>query len=143
MQKALAIIASNAPSELEYTLARDGFDVLRIPSSPLLDTPVQTHTDMLMFPIGNTIFCHESFAKDNETFLSKLRTHGYNVRAIGGEYRKEYPHDVRFNAAVVGKRLFIGSRTNADEICSYASEHGSFPLTLRCFHTPDAFLSGA
>ena len=116
MQKTLAIIASNAPAELENILVCDGFDVLRIPSSPLLDTPVQTHADMLIFPIGDTVFCHESFAKENTEFLSKISALGYNIRAIGGEYRKDYPHDVRFNAALVGKRLFIGSRAKADEI---------------------------
>ena len=124
MSKALAIIASNAPSELEYVLEKDGFEVLRIPPSPFLDTPVQTHADMLIFPIADTVFCHESFAKENADIISKFSEYGYKTRAIGGEYRKEYPHDVRFNAALVGKHLFIGARTDANEICEYAQNNG-------------------
>lgn len=124
MQKTLAIIANNSEEELEYILERDGFEILRIPPSPLLAPPVQTHADMLIFPIGDTVFCHESFAQENKEFFSKLEALGYNVRAIGGEYREEYPHDVRFNAATVGKRIFIGSRTDAEDIREYAREHG-------------------
>ena len=124
MQKTLAIISNNSPKELQYILEKNGFEVLRIPSSPRLAPPVRSHSDMLIFPIGDTVFCHESFAKENEVFLSRLRAHGYDIRAIGGEYSEDYPHDVRFNAALVGKSIFIGSRTEADEICAYAREHG-------------------
>jgi hypothetical protein len=135
MQKALAIIASNAPTELEYTLTRDGFDVLSIPPSPRLAPPVRSHSDMLIFPIGDTIFCHKSFAKENEVFLSHLRARGYNIRGIGGEYREDYPHDVRFNAAIIGKRIFIGFRTEADEICAYAIENGFEIIRVRQGYT--------
>ncbi len=123
-QKNLSIIANDSPYELEDILVRDGFEVLRIPPSPRLATPVSVHSDMLIFPIGDTVFCHESFAKENEAFLSLIRDRGYNIHAIGGEYREDYPFDVRFNAALVGKKIFLGSRTDANDICAYASEHG-------------------
>lgn len=124
MQKTLAIIAHNSKSALEEILKRDGFDVLRIPHSPLLAPPVRAHADMLVFPIGDTVFCHESYAKDNANILFRFAELGYKIRPICSEYGADYPNDVLFNAVLIGKRIFLGSRTSADDICEYACERG-------------------
>ena len=68
MKKTLAIISIDSPSDIKEALLRDGFDVLLLPPSPHLQTPVRSHADMLIFPIGDTVFCHESYASENQKY---------------------------------------------------------------------------
>ena len=120
MNDMIAVIAENTSKNFEELLRNDGFETIRIPRSPLLAPPVCTHVDMLILPIKNNIFCHELYAKEANEFLSVLEDLGYKITTVGGKYCAEYPHDVRFNAAVVGSNIFIGNRTDAKDICDYA-----------------------
>ncbi len=116
----IALIASNAPSSIENLLKNNGFEVLRMPECKRLAPPVRTHTDMFLFQLDGTVFCHESYAKENEPIFDKIKSFGYKVITLGGEYSADYPHDVRFNIARVGRNIIIGKRTRACEICEYA-----------------------
>ena len=120
----LALISESAPEYINKRLKNDGFEVLRLPSSPRLALSVRTHTDMLVFPINDTVFCHESYASANTRELDVIRGFGYSVRAIGGEYESEYPRDVRFNIARVGRNIMVGKRTQSAEIGEYALKNG-------------------
>lgn len=124
MQKALALISSESPKKLDEILLGAGFEIMRLPPSPCLQRPVRSHTDMLVFHICDTVFCHESYLNDNKEIFSRISEYGYKTEAVKGEYREDYPQDVRFNLARIGKKLFLGSKTDADEICEYAKQNG-------------------
>ena len=123
-KNALALISESAPEYIKKTLKDDGFDILELPPSDRLDVPVRAHTDMLVFAINDTVFCHESYAAQNESIFESIKNFGYKVITIGGEYEAEYPKDVRLNIACVGRNIIVGKRTKASEICRYARELG-------------------
>ncbi|MBE6590035.1 MAG: hypothetical protein E7643_07630 [Ruminococcaceae bacterium] len=112
-----AIISHTAPKEAEETLRRLGYDVLRIPPHPALPSPVASHPDMLLFFASDAIFCTQSYAKLAQAELSLIceRTRR-PLCTVNGELGATYPHDVLFNAARVGKKLFCLPHATAQEI---------------------------
>ena len=129
--RALAVIDCRADVAIEAALAERGFSVLRAPKCERLAPPVCAHPDMLLFPLDGTVFCHEDYAESAPRLLCAISERGYELRTVGGEWASEYPSDVRFNIASVGKRLLIGARTYAPEIESHARAHGYEPLRVR------------
>lgn len=120
----LALVASNTPSAVCDLLKNNGFDILRMPVCERLALPVRAHTDMLVFALDGTVFCHESYEKENGQTFDIIRSFGYEVITVGGEYSADYPNDVIFNIARVGRNIVVGKRTRADRIIEFAEEKG-------------------
>ena len=127
----LALVAANTPRAVCELLSDKGFEILHMPPCERLALPVRTHTDMLVFPLDDTVFCHESYAMEARGTFDKIRSYGYNVITLGGEYSEDYPHDVRFNIARVGRNIIIGKRTLSEEIIEYAKKSGYEIIRVR------------
>ena len=126
----IAVISHNSPAILDKSLNDEGFRVLRIPPSSHLSSPTDAHTDMLIFALDNTVFCHESYACDAKKELEYLAHEGLDIKTVGGMYAPSYPHDILLNIAKVGKTLLIGKKSHSGEICEYAKANGYSVLTV-------------
>ncbi|MBQ9784622.1 MAG: hypothetical protein IJW29_03885 [Clostridia bacterium] len=113
----LALLDARAPKECAAWLARIGHTPLCLPPHPALPAPIASHPDMLLFFAPDAILCTESYARLAQKELEVIsRAARRPICAIAAEYGAQYPHDVLFNAARVGNRLFCLPRATAARI---------------------------
>lgn len=116
-------ISENALAGLD----RCGFFPILMPPSVLLDAPVASHPDMLMF-FGDAIFCHEEYEKTAKRELEQIsHLTGLGIVVSHEPTGKKYPSDILFNAARVGGNIFCRQGAVSELIVSYA---GRASLTL-------------
>ncbi|MBQ9806223.1 MAG: hypothetical protein IJW49_06945 [Clostridia bacterium] len=113
----LAVIDSRMPPKACEALKKMGYEPCPLPPHPLLDEPVSAHPDMLLFFAPDAVYCTAEYARLAKDFLGRIALQTKRkLRLIDREQRKDYPHDILFNAAAVGKYLFCLSAHTAPEI---------------------------
>lgn len=113
LEKIMLVITDNriAPSSLA-PLESLGFKAILMPAAPYLQPGVASHTDMLLFIGFDRIFCHRRYYEDNLELLEKIsRITGYELTVSDELTGEKYPHDVLFNACLLGKRLICNEKT--------------------------------
>ena len=101
-----ALIDSRASKASLSALRNYGYTLILMPPADYLDRPVASHTDMLLFIGFGRLFCHARYYERNKelidhiVLLSKL-----DLTISHEETGKEYPHDVLFNACLIGNKL--------------------------------------
>ena len=101
-----------------------GIEVLPLTPCEALDTPVNTHADMLTFVLENKIFTYGSYYSQNKQIFDAARSDGYEIIAVSRECSKKYPNDIMLNALVMGKTLYANLKHIAKEIINIATELG-------------------
>ena len=113
----LSVIDFRMPQEAQSALEAFGYTLCQLPLHKALDTPVSAHPDMLLFFATDAIYCTAEYKK---TALDRLETIARHTQKqlipLDRKQRKDYPHDILFNAAVVGKHLFCLPSYTAKEI---------------------------
>lgn len=118
----LALIDARAPLPLERWLEALGHTPLRMPPHPVLQAPVASHPDMLLFPAPDAIYCTRSYAEIANRELECIAAAAKRpIRYIDAEYGTQYPHDVLLNAACVGNTLFCLPQATAKEIVAHVA----------------------
>lgn len=91
---------------------------LLLPDNPDTDSRISFHTDISLFSFGDTVIC----APFLYGFLSESLPH---TAVIAGERPfSPYPHDVLYNAALVGKTLFCNVKYTSSAVISEAEKRG-------------------
>lgn len=113
------VIADGRISEkCERTLASLGYRAIKLPPFPVLPAPVASHPDMLLFLYGDRLICHKDYYVIAKTELEQT---GKEITLTDEPICGVYPHDILFNAALIGDRI-IGNM-------KYVSEKiGALPL---------------
>lgn len=89
---------------------------LLLPDNPDLDSRVSFHTDLSLFSFGDTVVC-TPFLYD---FLLQYLP---NIRVIKDERTfSPYPHDVAYNAALVGQTLFCNEKYTSRAVIEEAKK---------------------
>lgn len=102
----IAVIDQRQPSAVVAALRRRGMTVIALPPFPALAAPVASHPDMLLLRIGRHILAHGDYYRVAASQIDNIITaSGMKLVICDDVINSEYPHDVVFNAAVVGDRL--------------------------------------
>lgn len=90
--------------EIKAAFAANGIEIVTIPDCPALPPPIRSHADMLLFKVNEKLWVAEKntserldFVPDGIKFLTDVFSY---------PDRLEYPHDIRFNAALISDFLF-------------------------------------
>jgi hypothetical protein len=126
MRKTLAITDCRIPSECEARLSELGFEVLKLPLFDKLPSPLASHTDMLIFLLGDTLVTSLEYYNTASDFFKRLREYRPELNIIfsGSEIGRSYPGDCILNALVIGDKLFCKSDTVSESIKELAVRRG-------------------
>ena len=110
------IVDYRIDAKCEESLTSRGFDVIKLPPCRVLQSPVSAHPDMLIFIFGNRLFCHERYYSEAKAAVDAVvSAGGFELILSDERWESEYPHDVLFNAAIVGDKL-ICSKKNVSRL---------------------------
>ncbi|MBR2345993.1 MAG: hypothetical protein IKA68_00135 [Clostridia bacterium] len=120
----LALLGEDAPQEIADALRALGFSARALPCDSRLATPVRSHADMLMLPVGKVVFTSSEYLSVAEDIFKALESLGYEIVACNAEIRSDYPHDVAFDALVLKSAIIARLDSLSDEIKTYATAMG-------------------
>lgn len=100
------IVSEQFPSVLA-DLLRMGITPITVPACPDLPSPVSCHADMVCHHLGSDKIAVYPYS---ETFTCKLKELGLQVIHSKRRLSSEYPNDILFNAARVGKWLVCNEK---------------------------------
>lgn len=100
-----------------------------------LDTPVNSHADMLVFIMERKIFTYKDYYEQNKAVFDEAIKEGYELVLVSKICDREYPNDIALNALRVGKSLFANLKHTALEILEYAGECGYSLINVKQGYT--------
>ncbi len=120
----IALIDRRASEKSLSSLQKYGFETILMPPSPSLQTGVASHTDMLIFIGFGRLFCHTSYYESNKNLIEYITRKGDLMLSLSDEeWSQNYPHDVLFNACLVGNKLICNKKTVSNNILRDAVEN--------------------
>ncbi len=124
LQKPLAVAGSDLPKECEDQLLALGYDVIVLPSYHRLGKGVDTHADLMLFPIDDRVFIYKELIEITPQLCGELKNRGYTVVPVENSPRPDYPKDIALNCLKVGKYIICKKKNIAPEIEEYANKRG-------------------
>ncbi len=119
----IALIDWRASQKTLEALKKYGFETVLMPPSPLLQTGVASHTDMLIFIGFGRLFCHTSYYESNKDLIEYIAKKGNLILSLSDEeWAQNYPLDVLFNACLIGNKLICNEKTVSRDILRAARE---------------------
>ena len=107
------------------TLKKTGAECFLVPPSSFIQVGVASHPDMLFFVGFGKIFCHKKYLEANRSLVESIVDASRLELALSDEeIGKKYPHDVKFNAAMVGNNLICNKKTVSKLILTSAAQNG-------------------
>ena len=101
-----------------------GVDVLPLSPYKKLDTPVNTHADMLVFVLDKRVFCYEDYYTINKDIFNVAEKDGYKIVKISPPPSAKYPNDISLNVLKMGNLICGNLKYVAKDIINYALERG-------------------
>ncbi len=99
-----AFCSNKITENINTALKNSGVDVICIPDCAPLPAPTRSHADMLCFKINKNLWVMEKSTYEKLEFIPP------NIKVLTDSFinmpELEYPYDIRFNAALIGKILF-------------------------------------
>lgn len=102
----LALIGVDAPKEIKNALSARGFKAFELARDGRLPSPIRSHADTLIFTLENKIFVSRAYFEENRNLFGELEKRAYSIILCERELGGEYPEDIAFNVAVVGRYAF-------------------------------------
>ncbi len=94
------------------TLKDLGFSPILMPPFDSLEEAVSSHTDMLLFIGFDRLFCHADYYVCNKELIDRIASlTGFELTLSNEKSGKKYPHDVLFNACIMGHKLICNKKT--------------------------------
>ena len=112
----LAYISENADRKILDALRQEEFEIIPLAPFSALSYPVDTHADMLLCAIEDTVFVHRDYPCEIKGFE--------NVIKIDEKISSKYPNDVLLNIATVGKNVFANTKHASKAVVAYLENHG-------------------
>ena len=117
--KPCAIIDPRLNEECITNLRRDGFKVIPVKLTNLVEKPISGHPDIQMFVHEKNLFVHPDIDKQ---FIKDIEKH-INVIKCSTKLKKNYPNDIPYNIAVVGNFAIHRKIFTDKTIQDYFSKH--------------------
>ena len=117
----LAVIDQRLPLSCQQTLKAYGHTLLCLPPFSCLASPIASHPDMLLFRLGDKLFCHKAYyAMVKKKIQTILRTANLSLCLTQDMVTNQYPSDVALNL-VFTRNILIGKKeAMANEVKAYA-----------------------
>lgn len=110
-----AYLSQNADNKIIDALKQEGFEVKLLAPFSALESPVDTHADMLLLVVDDTIFVHKDYKIDLDGFEKIIK--------IDEPMSNKYPNDVLLNIAIVGKNAFCNTKFASKTVLKYLEEN--------------------
>ena len=112
----LSYLSQNADKRIFNALWQEGFETVSLPPFSALSHPVDTHADMLLFSLGDTIFVHRDYPIEIKGFDKVVK--------IDEPVSDKYPNDVLLNIALLGKNAFANTKYASKTVLKHLEEKG-------------------
>lgn len=123
-QKTLAVAGKDISEKCRESLLSLGFDLRILPACRSLGKGVDTHADLMLFPIGKKIFIYKDTADSLPALSAELCARGYELEQMSGAPRSEYPYDIGANCLSVGRFIIAKIKYTDEKIKKYAESNG-------------------
>ena len=110
-----AYLSQNSDKKIVDALKQEGFEVTLLPPFSALENPVNTHADMLLLALDDTVFVHQNYEIDLDGFEKIIK--------IDEPISNKYPNDVLLNIAIVGKNAFCNTKFASKTVLKYLEEN--------------------
>ena len=110
-----AYISQNADKRIIDALEQGGIEVKPLAPFSALSYPVDTHSDMLVLAIGDTVFVHKDYLIDLTDFKKVIK--------VDEPISSKYPNDILLNIAIVGKNAFCNKKYASKTVLKYLEEN--------------------
>ena len=124
VNKKLAVVGCDISEKCARRLSELGFELFVLPPCKSLGKGVDTHADLMLFPIGNSVFIYEDIINTSEGLYECLTSRGYDIKTMSGAPSAEYPFDIGANCLCIGRYIFSKTKYTAREIREYAEKTG-------------------
>ena len=102
----LALIGVDAPKEIKNALLARGFELFVLARDGQLPLPIRSHADTLIFALEDKIFVSRAYFEKNRALFDTLEKRGCSIIPCKCELGGEYPEDIAFNVATIGRYAF-------------------------------------
>lgn len=113
-----AYISQNADKRILDALKKEGFEIVPLLPFVALENPTDTHADMLLLSVGETLFVHRDYPCEIKGFEKIIK--------INEPLSCKYPNDVLLNIAIVGKNVLANTKYASETVIEYLQNHGFF-----------------
>lgn len=131
--KYLAITGIDCPEcAIKNLLQQEGIaDIVVLPPDELIDSPIATHADTILFIHKSKLYCHKSYAEKNKLLINRICQSGDFELIVSDEERSGiYPFDCGYNALyvpgtddyVIGNKKALAEPLQA--VCSINTRQG-------------------
>lgn len=128
----IAVVDFKMGKAMKSCLEKIGYKIISLPPSMKLEDSISSHPDMLLFYLDKNIITGKDYYTENKGVIDEIiKETGFNLILSKTEGQGEYPFDVTFNAAVVGKYLIANENFVADEILSLAGKKGLKTVNIK------------
>ena len=124
VEKILAVAGENLSQKCRNRLEELGFEVELLPAYKRLGKGVDTHADLMVFPLEDRIFTYRELSESLCDLTDKLRGRGYTVEMTDKIPSEKYPRDIALNFLQIGKYIFCNRKYASQEVLSYAESRG-------------------
>lgn len=111
-----AYLSQNADKRIIDALKQEGFETYLLPPFSALSYPVDTHADMLLLAVGDTVFLHKDYEIDLDGFA--------NIIKIDEPISNKYPNDILLNITIIGNNAFCNTKYASKIVLKYLDEIG-------------------
>ena len=121
----IALVDCRISSEIEKKLSEYADSIVKLPPLPALPAPVASHPDMLLFISDGILITHKDYYQVAKNEIDRIASAGkLNILLSDEEIGDVYPHDIIFNAAVVGNSVLCLEKGVSKHIRALAAETG-------------------
>lgn len=121
----IAIVGESLSAECLDALHGMGYETVILPRDCRFGAGVSTHTDLMVFPLGDILFTYGGTAGNI------LRSKGFRVTEICEIPESEYPYHVYLNALLVGRYIFARKKYLAEAVLAEALRRGYTVVDVR------------
>ena len=125
VKRNIAVVGESLKAECISTLETLGYEVVVLPRDNRLGVGVDTHTDLLVFPLGDLFFTYGGAVSD------VLESKGIKTVKIYETPKGEYPYDVYLNGLTVGKYIFARRKYFSHDAVAEAEKRGYTVIDVR------------
>ena len=120
------LVDSHAPEKAKEKLFRLGFNVIELPTSKHLPNGISAHPDSLLFRLDRQIVTFADYCDEAAYVFSDIReAHPeYSVTFSAQTPSQSYPHDAKYNALVIGKKVFLRLASASSTVKETATASG-------------------
>ena len=108
----LCLCDYRTPADILESLRNRGFETIVLPADPSLPTPVNGHTDLIVFVYGGDITVRLDYYRQNKALIDAIcKKSKLHLRLSYSSASKKYPLDCGLCAGVSGKKFLYCDRS--------------------------------